>query len=205
MLIWVLAASMVIASLGAAAVVSKLGFGGSELGRKLIHISGAFGAIFLAFILPLDEVAILMALMSVVIGLSHVFHWPEQLYTEDRRSYGDILLPVGALVAALLSPSLSAFVCAMVVVGLGDGLAGLVGRRFAARPIWPRYNAKTYLGSTIFFIVAALACTALLPIAWYVALVLASLLAVIEYLSPLGSDNLLLPLAVSLAAQYLLV
>ena len=204
MLVWVLAVVMVLAAVGAGAAMSRLALGSNEIGRKSLHVVGAFGAIALAFVVSLDEVALLMALMSIVIALSHVFGWPAPLHRERHRGYGDILLPVGALAAALLSPSLSVFVCAMVVVGLADSLAGLVGRQFGARPIWPRYCGKTYLGSATFFIVAALACGGLLPIAWYAALLLAAMLTIIEYFAPYGSDNLLLPIVVVLMAQYLL-
>jgi|GEM_PF-2376344 len=204
MLVWLLAVGMISASLGAGVAIARLPVGTSEIGRKSLHVVGAFGAIALSFMVPLADVALLMALMSVVIALSHALRWPPRLYSDERRGYGDILLPVGALAAALLSPDLSVFVCAMLVVGVSDALAGLVGRRFATRPIWPHYCAKTYLGSATFFVVTALLCAALLPVAWYLAILLALLLSGVEYFSPLGSDNLLLPLVVSLSAQYLL-
>lgn len=127
----------------------------------------------------------------------------------DERFLGLVLYTVSFAVMTGLGLAHRPFpaAAALLALALGDGLGGLVGRRFGRRSYSTRLGKrKTLLGSVAVAVFAAagvLASAALFGVAlgaWPV-LLLSLVAAGTEGLAPRGSDNLAVPAAVWAAAE----
>jgi len=177
-----------------------------ELPRKLVHITGALAAAALPFVLSFREIAVLGLVFALGMALSARLRLLTAIHEITRRSYGEILFPLGVAALALCSPSRAGFVFALLVLGLADGLAGLVGGRYGRRRVPLGTGRKSVVGSATFFAVTLAAVTGTLlvagrasPTALAAGLGIALALTIAELLLGYGFDNLLLPLLAGLA------
>lgn len=117
----------------------------------------------------------------------------ESLRTFKTTSYGEVLFPLGVGLAALITTSSDEFIIAMLILGLADTAAYVVGTHVRS----PRMiGSKTVAGTLAFTVVAfAIICITTGSL-W--ALVIAPLLASVELISRWGSDNITVPVATSL-------
>jgi phytol kinase len=109
-----------------------------------------------------------------------------------RRTYGQYVLTAGYLGAFGISQFEPAvFVPSVLIVTFADSFAGLVGTLVRS----PR---RTMLGSLVFFVIALglLIATSAAPV--LVAIGIAATLTLIERVSPLGLDNVTIPVAAAL-------
>jgi dolichol kinase len=129
-----------------------------------------------------------------------IIHPHEQHHVNSATWYGTALF-----ILAVLSPSYAS-AAALAVLGLGDPLAGLVGRRWGKHPI---LGGRTWEGSVAFVFGGTLAAfavlavfhrTASLPMLLAVAVVAAIAGAGAEVLSKKVDDNLSVPLAAAAGA-----
>jgi len=110
---------------------------------------------------------------------------------------------------ALAFRFIPAAVSAAAAMCAGDGLGGLIGRRFGRhRYALPWSKAKTWEGSAAVLVFSALGIALVLhllslPLRWETVLILSAVSAVAEALAPRASDNAVVPAAV-LAAGLLL-
>ena len=176
-----------------------------ELVRKLAHISSATLAALLPFVLGFHEIAALGVLFAGVMAASQRLSIFRAIHGVSRRTYGEILFPLGIAALALACPDHTSFAYGVLVLGLADGLAALVGERYGRRPIPLLATGKTLWGTAAFvtasFVVgAALLLAAGAPAAYALAgaAAMAIVLAPIELLLTYGLDNLALPLAAGL-------
>jgi phytol kinase len=190
---------------GVAFLIGELAYHGgvdSNITRKIIHIGGGVVTAFLPFFVSF-RIALLLAVFFIVfIFLSERYKYFHSIHNINWQSRGAILFPVSALISILLFWELSpmAFSGAMLVLGLSDGFASLLGRN------WGRHNyfitaEKTYEGSLMFFIITLTIFSVFLitkgligflPLS--LALLATIFLTVIEGVSRNGWDNLFLPL-----------
>lgn len=185
----------------------------NEATRKLLHIMHAIGLAGLAFIVPMQWVA-LFELFFLVTTLTtrylHVHydnHWKwvhylGKTYRVGRQSYGEILMPIGLIIAALVAHSEWEFAGTVLIMGLADAAAALIGKKWGKSTSYKVFGqTKSLLGSLAFLVVALavlLGYAALAPT--YegnlpLLLAMAAFLTGVENVGVYGSDNLLLPLA----------
>ncbi len=107
-----------------------------------------------------------------------------------RSSFGDVFLPLGIGLAALLAPTTTIFIVSMLVIGLADTAAQIVGSQLRSKTL---HGGKTLAGSLAFFIVSSLILFVTVQSYWILAI--AVVLSVIELYSPKGSDNVTVPVA----------
>jgi dolichol kinase len=132
--------------------------------RKLVHLSGAAFAIIAWFSPVIAAMGIATGLIVFftleAVKLAGAAPWLWSLYREDERA-GIAYEPLSYLVAigSLLLISLfflpSACYAAIVVLTLGDGIAGLLGRAVGKHPL--PYSKKTWEGTAAGFVLAAAA------------------------------------------------
>jgi phytol kinase len=170
---------------------------GGEIPRKVVHVGAALLVVPLPFLLSFHAIALLGLAFAAVLALSRTHGILSAVHDVERRSYGEIMFPLGVAAAALLFPERELFLYGLLVVGLADGLAAPVGLRFGRRRL---PGGKTEWGSAAFFGVAAAAGTLVLAFAGHepatvaaVALVAAACLTVAESVLWAGFDNLVLP------------
>lgn len=110
----------------------------------------------------------------------------------ERRTYGQYVLTGGYLGAYGISQfDPAVFVPSVLIVTFADSFAGLVGTLVKS----PR---RTLLGSLVFFVIALGLLLATGAASIPVAVGIAALLTLIERVSPLGFDNLTIPIAAAL-------
>lgn len=207
--LWVLAVASVLVI---AETILNLLDRDNEASRKLFHIMHAIGLAGLAFILPLQGVVLFEVFFLFAMFVARHLHnhydkkwqWVHYLgkaYRVGRTSYGDVLLPISVILAAYFANTKWEFVMAILVVGLADAVAALVGKKWGASTSYSIFGQKkSVLGSVAFFVVALAVAYGysmfaptypgdLLPL-----VAIAALLTGIENIGVYGSDNLLLPL-----------
>ena len=171
-----------------------------ELVRKLAHMSSAILAAFLPLVVSFAEIALLGIVFAAVMAVSLRFHVFNAIHGVKRTTYGEVFFPLGIAALAIVCPSELPFAYGVLVLGLGDGLAALVGGRFGRRLVPLIQTRKTLWGSGAFLAASfALGVLVLAPtgVSLSYALVAAAAMAValtpVELFLTYGLDNLLLP------------
>ena len=81
---------------------------------------------------------------------------------------------------------------AILIMGYGDGLAAIIGERYGKRPVQVFGGYKSFAGTSTMFVVS-------LGVALiFRAVVIASIASFVEFVTPMGLDNLTVPIAVAL-------
>lgn len=197
--------------------------GDNETSRKALHIIHGVGLTVAAFVIPLHIVAVVefVFLLMVLIGKFIYSHhlkyigplqYLSKLYRVGRLSYGEFFFPISAIFAAFLAQSKWEFIGAMLILGLADAAAALVGKRYGKTTAYKVFGqTKSLVGSVAFWIVTLIILTGFIvfsgvPIegATFGALLwFPVLLTLTENVGVYGSDNLLIPLVAVLALNQL--
>jgi phytol kinase len=185
---------------GVEVLARRAGFLSPELVRKIAHMSSASFAALLPLVLGFDEIALLGVLFAGLMAASQRKGIFTAIHGVSRRTYGEVLFPLGIAGLALACPSPLPFAYGVLVLGLGDGLAALVGERFGRRRIPLLQTNKTLWGTGAFLTVcfalgvALLAPTGVSPLYLLAAAAaMAIALTPIELFLTYGLDNLALP------------
>ncbi|BEV35362.1 dolichol kinase [Synechococcus sp. M16CYN] len=178
-----------------------------ELSRKIIHIgTGAVVPLAWLFAIPSMIAIPFAAVITLVTAINHQWQLIPAIEDIDRKSYGTIAYGLAITILLILFwPHRADAVCVgVLVMALGDGLAGLIGQQLNT-PRWTIFQqTKSIAGTSTMAIVSALVLFALsnftnsylsVPVAIAIVLTATGL----EQLSIRGIDNLSVPLAVGLA------
>lgn len=185
-----------------------------EWSRKLVHI-GTGGVLPLAWACSIDRSIALPAAVLVTLAalLNHRLQLLPAIEDVGRPSFGTVAY--GGAITVLLflywPASPQVVTAAVLVMALGDGLAGLVGPRFAS-PRWQVWGqTKSLLGTLTMVLVSLLVLALMVPISASLGLpapapmllpLLALLAAALEQVALFGLDNLTVPLGVALLWQW---
>ncbi|NBK21474.1 MAG: hypothetical protein EOM68_05570 [Spirochaetia bacterium] len=179
----------------------------SETMRKIIHI-GVSNWWFL-------EITLFTTLSYALVGpiffiisntLFTFLDWGRFVGMNDKkRNYGLIYFPLTLLLFVILQyqgvlPTIACTI-GVLVMGYGDGLAALIGRKWGKRKLNIPSGGKTWLGTLVMFLVSFLVTfiglmlvSLSLGSALAVALLVGVVSAFVEAITPLGLDNLTVPL-----------
>jgi phytol kinase len=165
--------------------------------RKLVHIGAALLALPLPLFLSYRQITVLGLLFAALMAISRRARIFTAVHDVDRSTHGEILFPLGVAVLAAGFPHYVPFAYGVVVLGLADGLAALVGTRYGRMRL---PGGKSVWGSATFFAVAVAAALALVgPTAMVVAA--AASLTAAEAALRNGFDNLVVPVLGGLLAS----
>ncbi len=180
------------------------GSGQREWSRKLVHI-GSGAVVLIAWAFAIDRRIALPAAATITLlaALNHRLRVLPAVEDVGRASYGTVAY--GASITLLLWqfwPSQPATVAAgILVMALGDGLAGLVG------PLWPSASwqvlgqRRSVLGTATMagasLIVLSSLSLAVGGPAWPQLLAITAAATLLEQLAVAGIDNLTVPLGVA--------
>jgi len=174
----------------------------NELARKSIHISVAVFAAFWPYYLSYKNIDYIAVAFIIVIMFSRMFGLFQSIKQVKRNTQGDYFFPLGILLLSLVAPQKEIFTVALLCVGLGDGLAALVGQKYGRKNSFKIFSGnKSVAGSLTVFIVS-LIILAFVDYFGHMRLELISLIimplcvSVVEALSPYGSDDLFIPVTV---------
>ena len=181
--------------------------------RKIVHIGGGFVTASLPLFVDLNTVLIIAGGFFLLLVWSKQQEMLGSIHDIDEDSVGALLFaPTVALTAVFFWPiNQIIFQGAILVLGLSDGLAGLVGKKYGKRKYSVTGN-KTIEGSIVFFLSTFLILLAVffttsanftLQILGLI-FVGSVVVTVVEGLSGKGWDNLLVPISTALVLLFIL-
>ena len=184
-----------------------------ELSRKIVHIgTGAVVPLAWFFEIPFVVALPVAAVITVVTTINHQWRFIPAVEDVDRNSYGTIAYGIAITTLLLLFwPTRADAVSAgVLVMALGDGLAGLVGRNVAS-PKWVLFGqTKSSVGTMTMAVVSGLVLIGLArwsgaDLSLPAALGMVAMATGLEQLSWSGLDNLSVPLSVGVLWSQLVV
>ncbi|MBL6741783.1 MAG: dolichol kinase [Synechococcus sp. BS301-5m-G53] len=175
-----------------------------ELSRKIVHIgTGAVVPLAWFFQIPFVVALPVAAVITVLTAMNHQWRLIPAVEDVDRNSYGTIAYGTAITMLLLLFwPTRADAVCAgVLVMALGDGLAGLIGRNVDSLK-WVLFGqTKSTVGTMTMAVVTSLVLIGLarwsgtdLPLSATLGMV--AMATGLEQLSWRGLDNLSVPLSV---------
>ena len=184
-----------------------------ELSRKIVHIgTGAVVPLAWFFEIPFVVALPVAAVITVVTTINHQWRFIPAVEDVDRNSYGTIAYGIAITTLLLLFwPTRADAVSAgVLVMALGDGLAGLIGRNVAS-PKWVLFGqTKSSVGTMTMavvsgFVLIGLARWSGADLSLPAALGMVAMATGLEQLSWRGLDNLSVPLSVGVLWSQLVV
>ena len=184
-----------------------------ELSRKIVHIgTGAVVPLAWFFEIPFVVALPVAAVITVVTTINHQWRFIPAVEDVDRNSYGTIAYGIAITTLLLLFwPTRADAVSAgVLVMALGDGLAGLIGRNVAS-PKWVLFGqTKSSVGTMTMAVVSGLVLIGLArwsgaDLSLPAALGMVAMATGLEQLSWRGLDNLSVPLSVGVLWSQLVI
>ena len=173
-----------------------------ELSRKIVHIGSGFVLPLAWFVQIPTVVAVTVAATTTLIAfINHRWRLIPAVEDVDRTSYGTVAygLSITLLLIWFWPDQPDAVVVGVLVMALGDGLAGLIGRQIQSRNWSIAGQTKSLLGTSVMagvsflILVIMAACLGLSPQLWVFTLI--TIIAVLlEQFSMMGVDNLSVPI-----------
>jgi len=176
----------------------------AEVTRKFIHISVAVFAATWPFWMSWSNIELLSLLMFIGVLVSRYSHFFKAIHDITRRTWGELFYAMSIGMVAVLSQDQWIFAASMLMMGLADGMAALVGTMFGGKH---RYKIlghyKSWEGTVTFWVAAVfiiLVCGVLNGPheGWMVLLWLPIVATFFENFAVAGTDNLMVPLMVTL-------
>ena len=184
-----------------------------ELSRKIVHIgTGAVVPLAWFFEIPFVVALPVAAVITVVTTINHQWRFIPAVEDVDRNSYGTIAYGIAITTLLLLFwPTRADAVSAgVLVMALGDGLAGLIGRNVAS-PKWVLFGqTKSSVGTMTMAVVSGLVLIGLArwsgaDLSLPATLGMVAMATGLEQLSWSGLDNLSVPLSVGVLWSQLVI
>lgn len=181
--------------------------------RKLVHVLHGSGVAALALLVPLNvvigiEIFVLLSMIVARYLFEHFGNIPwikhfGKVYNVGRISYGEFFFPISAIVLVFLADSKWEFAASIMILGIADAVAALVGKKYGKSTTYLVFGQKKSLAGSLAFFIAALliiwgftAFSGVEVSSASIGLVLLTtlLVTIAENLGVYGSDNLLIPL-----------
>lgn len=174
-------------------VVSRIRHIKPELSRKLAHVLSSVVTCFFPSFLSLKQIAIIGCIFFIALVSTRFLRIWKSLYGIDRSSLGELWFPLGVSAAALLASDSKQFICAILIMGISDSVAALVGQHYGKRLVKVPFQ-KSVEGSLAFLICSIIILKLVLPLLGPLnILLIAAVLTVAEFISPYGADNITVP------------
>lgn len=187
----------------------------AEGSRKFIHIGLANWWILAMFLFRSNIAAAIGPFTFVILNyLSYKKRWFSAMEREGgKEDLGTVYYAVSLLILSLISfspvssPEFGAF--GILIMGYGDGMAAVVGKRFGKRKFNICGSEKSLEGSFTMFVFSFLTSFVLLsfftsPGIFFYSLFIASVATILEAITPHGFDNLTVPIGTSFFYWFLM-
>ncbi len=180
--------------------------------RKVVHIGGGLVTALLPYFVKLDGVIILGVGFFLLLLLSKRKKILNSIHEVDHYSMGALLFAPSVIITALIFWPINTLVFqgAILVLGLADGLAGIIGKRYG-RNTYRIIGMKTIEGSLTFFLVTLLVLSGVLhsnhALSFDKVLILLGgsfFLTVVEAIFDKGWDNLFIPISAGTVLFFIL-
>lgn len=179
----------------------------AEVARKFVHITVGTFVAFWPFFMPYNIIYLICVAFIAVIVLTRWIGLFPSIHKVHRRTFGDIFFPVGIAATLWLANDPWIFTAAILHLSLADGFAALAGEKFGKTNAYKILGyKKTLAGNAAFFVISVGIITGL---AWFepgeFAVISAPLLLLVPVLATLiesvavkGTDNILVPILLTL-------
>lgn len=192
--------------------------GGIEIAKRQFSLSSNFtrrathvGAALIAAASPLFLNKIVIVLSFLFFAALMLVGRRSTLFSSiqdiKRNTFGEVFLPLGEALSAIvfLPQGIREFQFGVLVMGISDALAGLIGERFGKHQLTILGNRKSIEGSVAFF-VSTLCITFLFSPMFGLPLILIPLLLTfVELVLGNGFDNLALPITGAVLLKYAMI
>lgn len=189
----------------------------AELTRKIVHICGGVGSVFLPFLFSdYRYVLVLMIFFMGFLEITRIKGWQPSVHAIKRKSLGAVTFPAGVFISFIhfhfsslaLDLRLSFhFYIPLLIMAISDPLAVLGGTYY---PIKRFNNGKSWGGTMFFFLSAGLICIicgSLTAVSIYnllvISIVISFFTTITELYSKKGLDNLFIPISAILSMRIL--
>lgn len=174
--------------------------------RRLVHIGTAVVAGIAPIFVTQKEIIVVSIIFAIVLLLGRRYHIFSAIHSVERNTFGEIFLPLGVALTALffLPHNLPAFQFGIFIMGISDGLAGLIGERFGKHYFKIFNSKKSIEGTSIFFLTSLILTFLFIPNFNYEILIIPSILTLTEFFLEYGLDNLVLPIVAAFLIQLIL-
>ena len=183
-----------------------------ELSRKIIHI-GTGPVILLAWLFNIPKnIAFFSALLiTLALGINYKYRLLPAIEDIDRKSFGTIAYGISITFLLLLfwPRYASSIAIGVLSMAFGDGLAGLIGRSIVS-PKWSILGQTKSLigtftmGSVVAITTSIISSTRHLGIEPLEIIIISLIATLLEQISPLGIDNLTVPIGVTCISIWLI-
>lgn len=200
--------------LGVVSLLEKFKILQGEYARKAIHIVVAhWWFIAMYFFVKPAEAAIVPALFIVINYFSFKKSWIKSMErNEDFKNLGTVYYAISLFVLAIWSfgierPEIGGL--GILIMGYADGLAAVVGKKWGRHPLKIFSEAKSVEGSLTAFVAALFVIIGfntyfVMGYTFVEVMILASVATLLEAITPLGFDNLTVPIGISVLAYVMI-
>ncbi len=201
--------------IGLSTMLSNKNIIGDEGSRKLIHI-GVSNWYFIALIFMRDPkdiwFTIIPPLSFIILNyISYRTNLIKSMERSGKGNLGTVYYPISLFVLVLATflmienPYIG--LLGVMIMGYGDGLAAVIGKKYGKKDIG---NGKSLIGVVTMFVVSFIVASLIIGFTEgigfiWIAIVIALVASLIEYLTPKGLDNLSVPMGTSLIYYLLLL
>lgn len=198
--------------IGVSTVLSKKNLLSNEGSRKFIHIGVANWWFIAMYYFDSRVWASIVPVAFILLNyMSYKFNVVKAMERDGgSNDLGTVYFPISLLVLVLISfssysqPYVGAL--GILIMGYGDGLAAVLGKKFGKKKFMIFGNEKSIVGSSTMFIASFI--VSFLVLSFYSpnnlfakSITLALFSTVVEGISPFGLDNLTVPILASLLYQ----
>lgn len=181
--------------------------------RKLVHLLHGAGIAALAFVVPLSFIIVIevVFLFSMIIARYVAEHFTRvpwikylnRMYSVGRLSFGEFFYPISAILLVFIAQSKWEFAAAILILGIADTAAALVGKRFGKGNSYLVFGQKKSIVGSLAFLATAFVIVwgfvmlhgvELGSVSLGLIVLISLLVTTAENLGVYGSDNLLIPL-----------
>lgn len=175
----------------------------NEVARKALHMLHTVAIVAWAGGLDTYTPVIITELLFIMVVVMARYRGQlAGLRAVGRKTYGEILFPIGVILICLLQPRHSFFTVSLLQLGISDALAAIVGTQVASYSYKVAGYTKSLAGSGTFFVssiaifgVYAVTSSSFDPLLLSLIVLASVIVTVVENLSPYGLDNVTIPLA----------
>lgn len=174
--------------------------------RRVTHVGAALIAAISPLFLNQLTIVITCLFFAGLVFVGRKTTFLSSIHDVERKSFGDIFLPLGEALSAIvfLPHSVAAFQFGVLVMGISDALAGLIGEKYGKHKIRFVGSTKSVEGSAVFFICTLILTLFFAPVFSYQLIIIPAILTIVEFLAIYGLDNLVLPILGAFLIQFLI-
>lgn len=182
-----------------------------ETARKFVHIAVGTFVAFWPYFMTWREIQLMCLAFVIVIAVSWKANVFRAVHNVKRRTWGELLFPVGIGMSALIEPSALVFTAAILHLSLADGFAAVVGIRYglARRKYTIRSYPKSVLGTLTFWLISTVIIVGTVMasstgLSWPLVPLLVWLplaATLVENVAVAGTDNIFVPLLIIVVLQ----